>query len=67
MKNLYGKSAGYKQGRAFFNSAGSFVVSFTLLKLPPQEPDLNPVENLWDVLELQIGITDKSADKSAIC
>ncbi len=31
---------------------------FTLLKLPPQSPDLNPVEQLWDVVEREIHIMD---------
>jgi len=29
---------------------------FTLLKLPPQSPDLNPIEHLWDVVEREIHI-----------
>ncbi len=29
---------------------------FTLLKLPPQSPDLNPIEQLWDVVEREIRI-----------
>ncbi len=39
---------------------------FTLLKRPPQSPDLNPVEQLWDVLEREILIMDKSAADDVI-
>ncbi len=31
---------------------------FTLLKWPPQSPDLNPIEHLWDVVEGNIRIMD---------
>ncbi len=31
---------------------------FTLLKWPPQSPDLNPIEQLWDVVEREILIMD---------
>ncbi len=31
---------------------------FTLLKCPPQSPDLNPIEHLWDVVEREIRVMD---------
>ncbi len=31
---------------------------FTLLKWAPQSPDLNPIEQLWDVVEREIHIMD---------
>jgi len=27
---------------------------FTVLKWPPQSPDLNPIEHLWDVVEQEL-------------
>ncbi len=34
---------------------------FTLLKCPPQSPDFNPIEHLWDVVEREIRIMDVQA------
>ncbi len=31
---------------------------FTLLKWPPQSPDLNPIEHIWDLVEREICIMD---------
>ncbi len=31
---------------------------FTLFESPPQSPDLNPIEQLWDVVEREIRIMD---------
>ncbi len=31
---------------------------FTLLKWPPQSPDLSPIEHLWDVVEREIHVMD---------
>ncbi len=31
---------------------------FTLLKWPPQSPDLNPIELIWDVVDREIRIMD---------
>ncbi len=39
---------------------------FTLLKRPPQSPDLNPIEHLWDVVEREIHIMDLQQLRDAI-
>jgi len=31
---------------------------FTVLKWPPQSPDLNPIEHLWDVVERELCALD---------
>jgi len=30
----------------------------TVLKWPPQSPDLNPIEHLWDVVEQELRALD---------
>ena len=36
---------------------------FTVRQWPPQPPDLNPLEHLWDVVEREIGIIDVQPTK----
>jgi len=31
---------------------------FTVVKWPPQSPDLNPIEHLWDVVEQELRVLD---------
>ncbi len=66
MTTVYPSSDGYlQQDNAPCNKAQ--IISdwflehdneFTLLKWPPQSPDLNPIEQLWDVVEREIQIMD---------
>jgi len=30
----------------------------TVLKWPPESPDLNPIEHLWDVVERELHVLD---------
>ncbi len=64
MTTVYPSSDGYfQQDNAPCNKAQ--IISdwflehdneFTLLKWPPQRPDFNPIEHLWDVVEREICI-----------
>jgi len=59
---------GYKQHQTPLNSTVTKLESFqivfehenefTVLKWPPQSPDLNPIEHLWDVVEQELRALD---------
>ncbi len=65
MTTVYSSSDGYfQQDNAPYYKAQ--IISdwflehneFTLLKWPPESPDINPIEHLWDVVEREIHIMD---------
>lgn len=51
-------SAPYHKSLIFSNLIFEHDDQFTVLEWPPQSPGLNPVEHLWDLVELKIYIMD---------
>ena len=64
MTTMYPSSDGYFQQdnapcrKAWIISNWFLEHEFTLLKWPPQSPDLNPIEHLWDVVEQELRALD---------